>query len=93
MVGKPGRKPNNKTHKVKALSEYLFGKCHGEFAKSIQTSKAHLSLILSGKKQASLKLVNRIAFETEFEVTMKDLRPDIYNKIMEYNAMERRRYE
>jgi transcriptional regulator with XRE-family HTH domain len=89
MAKKVGRKPNNKTHKIKALSEYLFDRGHTKFAEAVKISKGHLSLILSGNKQASLQLVNRIACETEMEVTLKDLRPDLYKQILEYGNMEK----
>lgn len=79
-----GRKPNNKRHKLKALSSYLKDKNHSEFAKSIKISPAHLSYILIGKRKPSLQVANRIVMESEFEVTLDQLRPDLYEEIMRY---------
>ncbi|MCK5616703.1 hypothetical protein KAR91_83350 [Candidatus Pacearchaeota archaeon] len=89
MKKRLGRKPNNEEHKVKALSEYLLNRCHEKFAGSIQISKTHLSLILSGKRKAPLPLANRIILETKFEVTLKDLNPELYGEIMKYGKMSR----
>ena len=89
MKKKLGRKPKNRTHKIKALSAYLFGRDHGEFARIIQISNGQLSSILSGKRKASLVLVNRIALETEMQVTLEDLRPDLYESILRYNEIKK----
>ena len=89
MKKRLGRKPNNKEHEVKALSEYLLDRCHEKFAESVQISKTHLSLILSGKRRASLQLVNRIIFETRFKVTLKDLNPELHKEIMKYGEMQK----
>lgn len=79
-----GRKPDNNNHKLTALSDYLKDKNHGDFAKAIKTSPAHLSNILSGARKASLPIVNRIIQETDLEIKLKDLRPDIYEEVMKY---------
>lgn len=78
-----GRKPKTKSHKIKALSEYLEDTSHSEFAKSVQISQSHLSLILTGIKKASLPLCNRIIQATRLEVKFKDLRPDLYEDILQ----------
>jgi len=84
MAVKKGRKSNPKNHKIKNLSYYLNDKCHSLFAKKINISPAHLSMILNGTRKASMFVSNKIILETEFEVTLKDLRLDLYNEIMKY---------
>ena len=79
-----GRKPKTKSYKLKALGLYLKDKSHTEFVKAIEISNGHLSLILTGKRKASLKLANRIIQHTNEEVTLEDIRPDIYNGVMKY---------
>ncbi len=79
-----GRKPKTKSHKLKVLSRYLKDKSHTEFVKAIDISTGHLSMILTGKRKASLPVANRIIQETGMEVTLEDLRPDIYNGVMKY---------
>jgi len=79
-----GRKPKNKSHKLKAFSLYLKDKSHTEFVKAIEISTGHLSMILIGKRKASLKLANRIIQHTDEEVTLEDLRPDIVKDVMKY---------
>lgn len=82
------RKTQRKNHKLKDFSGYLSDKCHSEFASTINISRSHLSMILSGKRKASLLVANKIVLETEFEVTLKELRPDIYNAVMQYGKKE-----
>lgn len=79
-----GRKPKTGSHKLKALSQYLKDKSHTEFVKAVDISTGHLSMILTGKRKASLKLANRIIQHTDEEVTLKDLRPDIVKDVMKY---------
>ena len=77
-----GRKPKNESHKSKALSLYLKDKSHTKFAKDVEISTGHLSMILTGKREASLQLVNRIRQHTNEEVSLEDLRPDLYKEIL-----------
>lgn len=77
-----GRKPKNRSHKMKELSLFLRDKSHTEFAKAVNISTGHLSMILTGKRPPSLPLVNRIRQETNEEVTLEDLRPDLYKEIL-----------
>jgi DNA-binding transcriptional regulator YdaS (Cro superfamily) len=79
-----GRKPKTKSYKLKALGMYLEDKSHTDFVKAIEISNGHLSLILTGKRKASLKLANRIIQHTDEEVTLNDLRPDIVKDVMKY---------
>jgi DNA-binding transcriptional regulator YdaS (Cro superfamily) len=83
MPRKRGRKPNMKECKIKALGEYLDGTSHTEFARSIGISQPMLSLILKGERQASLQLCNKIIQETRLEVKFIDLRPDLYDDILQ----------
>jgi len=76
-----GRKPKNKSHKLKSLSLYLRDKSHTDFAKSVEISTGHLSMILTGKRKASLPVANRLIQETNEEVTLEDLRPDIIREV------------
>jgi len=79
-----GRKPKNKSHKLKVLSTWLRDKSHTEFAKAINISTGHLSMILTGKRKASLSVANRIIQEANEEVILEDLRPDIVKDVMKY---------
>ena len=45
-------------------------------------SQSNYSLIETGRKQAGIRLVNRIIAETSGHVGYMELRPDIYNQIM-----------
>jgi DNA-binding transcriptional regulator YdaS (Cro superfamily) len=76
------RKTKRANHKLKGLSAYLSDKCHSEFATTIGIQKSYLSMILSGTRKAPLRIASRITLETEFEVTLKELRPDIYDAVM-----------
>ncbi len=77
-----GRKPKNASHKLKALSMYLKDKSHTKFAKDIEISTGHLSMLLTGKRQVTLILSNRIKQHTNDEVSLKDLRPDLYKELL-----------
>lgn len=57
------------------LSEYLktYNLTHKEFGKRVGVSQAHITNILSGKKNASLALTSRIEKETNREVTFNDI--------------------
>jgi len=87
MLKKRGRKPNREGYKLKELGEYLEEENHTKFARSIGISQPLLSLILKGKRQASLHLCNRILQETCLEVRLEDLRPDLYEEIMKYGEI------
>ena len=78
-----GRKPNNKNHKLKVLSAWLEEENHSKFAKAIRISGTHLSLILSGKRKATMFVANRIIQETNLEVSLEDIRPDLHKEVME----------
>lgn len=84
-----GRTPNNKTHKLKALSRYLNKKSHYEFAASVSISKTHLSLILSGHRKPSIKVVSRMSMATDGILNLKNMRPDIYAEVMKHAEVEK----
>jgi DNA-binding transcriptional regulator YdaS (Cro superfamily) len=69
---------------MQALSIYLKDQSYTEFVKAINISTGHLSMILTGKRKASLKLANRIIQHTDEEVTLEDLRPDIVKDVLKY---------
>jgi DNA-binding transcriptional regulator YdaS (Cro superfamily) len=84
-----GRKPKIEIHKIKALSNYLNGKSHTEFARSVNISCTHLSSCLTGRSKPSLDLSVRISKVTDGAVTFKDLRPDVYKEVMKHAEVEK----
>ena len=68
------------------LKQYLKDRKQNRFAEKVGISSSHLTLILKGKRKPSLKLVNRILQGTDCEVTVKELRPDIYKDVMRHSA-------
>ena len=65
------------------LKDYFNQLPHGskhEFAKQLGITKTWLSLIISGKKMPSLRLVDAIEKLTNKKVTLVDLRTDIYGR-------------
>lgn len=84
-----GRNPNNKTHKLRPLSRYLNKKSHYKFAKAIGISKTHLSLILSGLRKPSIKVVAKMNVVTDGKLNLKNMRPDIYREVMKHAEVEK----
>ena len=86
-VGRPagvGNK-NSKTGPnavLKELADYIQGESisRKDFAKTIGVVPSFLTMLLNGQRKASLRLCNRIAQETYFEIKLEDLRPDIIIK-------------
>ena len=84
-----GRKPKYENHKLKQLSNYLKDKSHAEFAKSIRISATYLSLILSGNKKPSIKVVAKMNVATDGKLNLKNMRPDIYAEVMKHAEVEK----
>lgn len=70
------------------LKQYLKDRKQNRFAEKVGISSSHLTLILQKKRKPSMKLVNRIVQETDCEVTIKELRTDIYSDVMRYSTKE-----
>lgn len=84
-----GRNPKTENHTLKALSKYLEGKSHSDFAFKVKISNTHLSLCLSGKKKPSLSLCVRISQATKGKVNFKHLLPDVYREVMKHAEVEK----
>ena len=76
--------PKLKLHKMLKLREYLKENGAAKFARALNISHGHLSMIVNGKRRPSLPLANRMIIESESELSLKDLLPDTYYDVMKH---------